>query len=111
MSKLGSHEPFGYMKHKSWPKEGAEVKLQIWLPTTKSRKSTQFRHVQMACNIPLESFQQGLQLCLKPHYNRRFSHKVMGPQNRRNASCGNSWTPTWESQDKMPFRCGLSGEA
>jgi hypothetical protein len=29
MSKLGSHEPFGYMKHKSWPKEGAEVKLQI----------------------------------------------------------------------------------
>jgi len=22
MSKMGSHDPFGYLKHKLWPKEG-----------------------------------------------------------------------------------------
>ncbi len=30
----------------------------------------------MACNIPLESSQQGLQLCFRPHFNRRFADKV-----------------------------------
>jgi hypothetical protein len=36
---MGSHYPFGYLKHKLWPKEGPRVKLPIWLPTTKSRES------------------------------------------------------------------------
>ncbi len=31
----------------------------------------------------------------------------MGPQSCKNPSCGNSRTPTWESQDKMPFDGGL----
>jgi len=35
MSKLGSHHPFGHLKHKLWPKERLGVKLAIWLPTTK----------------------------------------------------------------------------
>jgi hypothetical protein len=30
MSKMGSHDPFGHLKHKLWPKEGPEVKLPIW---------------------------------------------------------------------------------
>jgi len=38
MSKLGLHDPFGHLKHKFWPKEGPEVKLPIWLSTTKSHK-------------------------------------------------------------------------
>jgi hypothetical protein len=38
MSKMGSHRPFGHLKHKSWPKERPRVKLAIWLPTTKSRE-------------------------------------------------------------------------
>jgi hypothetical protein len=29
MSKMGSHDPFGYFKHKLWPKEGPGVKLAI----------------------------------------------------------------------------------
>jgi hypothetical protein len=36
MSKMGSHDPFGFLKHKLWPKEGPGFKLTIWLPTTKS---------------------------------------------------------------------------
>jgi hypothetical protein len=38
-----------------------EVKLVVWLPTTKSRESTQFPCVQATCDIPLESSWLGLQ--------------------------------------------------
>jgi hypothetical protein len=34
----------------------------------------------VACNILLESSQQGLQLCFRPHLNWRFAHKVMAPK-------------------------------
>jgi hypothetical protein len=46
MFKMASHDPFGHLKHKLWPKEGLRVKLGvklvIWLPTTKSQESTRF---------------------------------------------------------------------
>jgi hypothetical protein len=29
MSEMGSHDPFGHLKHKLWPKEGMGVKLAI----------------------------------------------------------------------------------
>jgi hypothetical protein len=29
MSKMGSYDPFGHLKHKLWPKEGLGVKLTI----------------------------------------------------------------------------------
>jgi len=83
MSKMGSHDPFGYLKHKLWPKERSRVKLTVWLLTTKSQESTQFPCVQVACNIPLKSSKQGIQLYFRPHLNQRSTHKVMGPQ-----SCG-----------------------
>jgi len=80
MSKMGSHDPFGHLMHKLWPKEGPGVKLVIWLPTIKSQRSTQFPCVKMACNILLEISRWELQLCFKPHLNRRFARKVMGPK-------------------------------
>jgi len=42
MSKMGSHGPFGYLKHKLWPKEGPIIKLPISLSITKSFKSPYF---------------------------------------------------------------------
>jgi len=36
MSKMSLHDPFGYLKHKLWPKEGLRVKSPIWLSTTKN---------------------------------------------------------------------------
>jgi hypothetical protein len=30
MSKMGSHDPFGHLKHKLWPKERSKIKLSIW---------------------------------------------------------------------------------
>jgi len=37
---MGSYGPFGHLQHKLWQKERSEVKLAIWLPTTKSQEST-----------------------------------------------------------------------
>jgi hypothetical protein len=111
MSKMGSHDPFGHLKHKLWPKEGLGVKLPIWLPTTKSQDLIWFPYVQVACNISLESSRWGLQFCFRLHLNRRSAHKVIEPQSRRSHSCGNFETPTWESREKMSFGYGPRGEA
>jgi len=108
---MGSHHPFGHLKHKLWPKERPRVKLAIWLPTTKSQESTWLPCVQVTCDIPLKSSQWGLQLCFRPHFNRRFGHKVMGPQSCRSPNFGNFETPPWESRDKKPFGCGPCGKA
>jgi hypothetical protein len=54
MPKMASHESFGHLQHKLWSKERPGVKLVVWLPTTKSRESTQPRCVQVECNTPLE---------------------------------------------------------
>jgi hypothetical protein len=100
MFKMGLHCPFGHLKHKLWPKEGSRVKLPIWLPTTKSRESTQIPYVQIMCNIPLKSSRWGLQFCFGPHCNRRSTHEVMGFQSHGSPNGGNFGTPTWESHDK-----------
>ncbi len=104
------HGTFGHLKHKLWPKERSGVKLTICLPTTKSWESTRFPYVKVVCNISLESSQWGLQLCLRPHLNRRSECKVIRPQSCNSPNIGNFGTPTWESWDKMPFGCGLHGE-
>jgi hypothetical protein len=80
MFKMESHDPFGYLKHKLWPKERPGVKFSIWLSTIKSQKSPWFICVQVICNITLKSPWQGLQLFFKPHLNRRSAQKVMGLQ-------------------------------
>jgi hypothetical protein len=97
MSKMGSHDPFGHLKHKLWPKEGPEVKLPIWLPTSKHPESPWFPCVQVACHISLERSQRGLQIFLEHHFNRRSTHKVMGFQSYESLNLGNFETPTWES--------------
>jgi hypothetical protein len=88
MPRMGSHDPFGHLKHKLWPKERSGVKLAIWLPTTKNQESPRFLCVQVACNISLKSSWQGLQLFFRPHCNQRFACKVMGPQSRGSPNLG-----------------------
>jgi len=64
MSKMASHDPFEYLKHKLWPKEGPKVKAPIWLPTIKSWESPWNMCMQVACHVFLERSRQGLQLAL-----------------------------------------------
>jgi hypothetical protein len=80
MSKMASHEPFGHLQHKLCMKEGSGVKLAIWFPTTKSRESTWPRCVQVKCNTPLKRSQGELQVCFRPHPNRRSEQGVMNCQ-------------------------------
>jgi hypothetical protein len=111
MSKMGSHDPFGFLKHKLWPKEGPGVKLSIWLwlSTTKSQESSWFPCLQVVWHILLKRSQWRLQLCFKPHLHRRFAEKIMGLQSYRNPNFKNFETPTWESWDKMTFGCWPRG--
>jgi len=89
---MNSHDPFGYLKHKLWPKERPWIKLLIWPLTTKSQKLPIFPCVQVVCYIPLESSQQGLQLFFKPHLNERSAHKIIDLQSCRNLNFENFGT-------------------
>jgi hypothetical protein len=86
MSKMGSHCSFGHLKHKLWPKKGPGVELpgvrQFWLPTTKSRESTQNTWLQKTCDIPLERSRRELQLCFRRRVDRRSAPKVIKLQSR-----------------------------
>jgi hypothetical protein len=65
MSKMASHCPFGHLQPKLWAKERPGVKLAVWLPITKSRKSTSSRRRLKECNMALGSSRRGLQLWFK----------------------------------------------
>jgi len=86
MFKMASHDPFGHLKHKLWPKERLRVLLTVWFPTIKNQESTWFPCVQVAWNISLEISWRGLQLCFRPHFNWRFACKIMGLQSWESSS-------------------------
>jgi hypothetical protein len=90
-----------------WSKEGPGVKLAVWLPATKSRKSTRSRCMQVECDTPLESSPGELQVCFRPHPNRRSELGVMNAQSPGSPSQDSFGTPLWESRDKKPFVCSL----
>jgi hypothetical protein len=94
------HDPFEHLKHKLWSKERSRVKLPIWLPTTKSQESTRFPRGQATCNIPLKISRQGLQLCFRPHYNRRSAREIIGPQSHGNPVVGISGLPLGSPKTK-----------
>jgi hypothetical protein len=85
---MGSYDPFEHLQHKLWPKERSGVKLTIWFLTTESQESIKFLCVQVAYDMPLESFWRGLQLRFKPHPDRRFAPEVIAPQSCRTPNLG-----------------------
>jgi hypothetical protein len=104
MFKMALHEPFGHLQHKLWSKEGPEVKLAVWLPTSKSRESTRSQCVQVEYNTLLESSQGELQVFFRPHPNRRFEQEVMNAQSPGSLNRDNFETPLWESREKSAIR-------
>jgi hypothetical protein len=109
MSKMGSHDPFGHVQHKLWPKERSRFKLVVWFPTTESRESTRFPYMQVACDTSLESSRWRLQLWFRLRPDRRSAQEVLISQSWGTPILGDFGTPTWESQDKNPFRCHFHG--
>jgi hypothetical protein len=92
-------------------KKRPEIKLAIWLLTTKSRESTQPRCVQVECDTSLESSRWELQVCFRPHPNQRSEQRVMTPKSGGSPNQDNFGTPPWESWDKKSFGCRCHGEA
>jgi hypothetical protein len=88
---MGSHDPFGHLTHKLWPKEGSWIKLLVWLPTTKSWKLPWFPCVQVVCDIPLNNSWQGLKLSFRPHFNWSFEEKFMGPPKPHESKLWEVW--------------------
>jgi hypothetical protein len=106
---MALHKPFGHLQHKLWSKDGSRIKLAIWLSITKSRESTGSRHVQVKCDTPLKISWGELQLCVRPHPNRRSKSGVMSSQSFKSPNSDNFETPLWESRDKKPFGCRSHG--
>jgi hypothetical protein len=90
---MGSHDPFEYLKHKLWPKEGLGVKLAIWLLTTKNGELPWFNCMQVACHILLKKSWGQIQLCFTPHFNWRSIQNVMGFQSRKGPNFESFKTP------------------
>jgi hypothetical protein len=63
---MASHWPFGHLSPKLRAKAGPRVKLAVWLPTTKSRKSTSSRPPNWKCDTSLERWRRGLQVWFRP---------------------------------------------
>jgi len=57
-----------------------------------------------------KALDEGYNFSLDLISNQRSAHKVMAPQSRGSPNLGNFGTPTWESQDKKPFGCGMRGK-
>jgi hypothetical protein len=77
---MASHWSFGHLQLKLWAKEGPRVKLAIWLPTTKSRKSTSSRPQNWKCEMSLERCRRGLQLWFRPRCDQTWQLGVMSSQ-------------------------------
>jgi hypothetical protein len=105
MLKMALHEPLGHLQHKLWQKERSKVKLA----TTKSQESTGSRCVQVECDTLLESSQEELQVCFRPHPNRRSEQRVMNSQSLGSPNRDSFETPPWESRDKKSFGCRCHG--
>ncbi len=60
MSKMGLHDPFEYLKHKLWLKEGLGIKVSIWLLTIKSQELLWITCLQMVCKCCFTYFWKAL---------------------------------------------------
>jgi hypothetical protein len=79
MLKMGSHDPFGHLKHKLWPKEKPIVKLAIWLPTIQSWELTWFTRVQVACDM-WKALDKGYKFALDLIWIRGLHAKLWAPK-------------------------------
>jgi hypothetical protein len=93
-----------YSKKKGW-----KSNWQFWLPTTNNRESTWNRCMQVECDTPSYS-RRKLQVCFRPHPNRRCKQRITTSQSPRSSHRDSSETPPCETQDKKSFECGCCEE-
>jgi hypothetical protein len=79
MFKMGSHDPFGHLKHKLWPKERPGVKLTVWFPTTKSRNWPDFLVWRWLATYHWKALDKGYNFALDVITIGGFHKKLWGP--------------------------------
>jgi len=107
---MASHGPFEHLQLKLWAKKRLGIKLPVWLPTTKSLKSTSSRRRLKECDTTLESSRRELQFWFGPHPDPSLGRGAMSVQSLGTPTWDNFRTPILKSQEKKPFRCSLCGE-
>jgi len=90
---MGSHDPFGYLKYKLWPKEGPGVKLPIWLLTSKSQESPKLLACRWRATYCWKTLDKNYNFVLYLTLIGGFHKKVMGFQSCENPHFKNFGTP------------------
>jgi hypothetical protein len=91
MSKMGSHYPFEYLKHKLWSKEWLGIKSSIWL----SPQKVENRLIYVCAggvSFNVRKLSTRATTLLKTHFIWRFTQEVMGVQNGGSPNFGNYGT-------------------
>jgi hypothetical protein len=88
-------------------KKGQESNWQFD-STIKCWESTRLSCVQVACDTPLESSRQELQLCFRPHLDRRSKREVIAPQSCGTSNLDNFGTPFESPGTKSHFDVTLT---
>ncbi len=106
MSKMGSHDPFGHMKRKLWPKEGLGIKLPL-----KVKNHCDFFLCKWHATYRWKACDKGYNFFLNLILVRGFHTKLWAPKIMEIRNFGNFGTPIWKSWNKMTFGCWSHGQA
>jgi hypothetical protein len=99
MFKMNSHDPFGHLKHKLWPKERLRVKLTVWFLTIKSRELTDFLTCRWCATNRWKVIDEGYNFVLDLISIRGLHTKLWKPKSRE--------SQLWEFSDS---HLGVSGQ-
>jgi hypothetical protein len=91
-------------------KKGRESNWQFDSQPLKVKNQPEFDVCRRSVTWRWKSSQREPKDCFRPHPNRRSEQEVMDAQSPGSSNQDSFRTPPWESREKVPFRCGLSGE-
>jgi hypothetical protein len=106
MFKMGSHDPFGYLKHKLWPKEG-----QFDSRPLKVRNRPDLLACRWRATYLWKALNEGYNFVSYLISIRGLHKKLWASKVARDPISGISGLPTWESRNKMTFGCKPHGHA
>jgi hypothetical protein len=114
MFKMGSHDPFGHLKHIG-QKKGRELNWQCDVWPLKVENRPDFLTCRWRATYRWKAFNEGYNLAwnlklIGGLHAKLCAPKVGTPTTLGAHNFGNLGTHIWESRDKMPFGCWSHGQ-
>jgi hypothetical protein len=103
MSKMGSHDPFAYFKHKLWSKEGLKVKFDS--QPLKVKNLPDLFTCRWRATYRWKAIDKGYNFALSLTSIKSLHKKLWASKVARIPISKILGLPTWESRDKMTFGC------